>query len=97
MKRKVMDVSEITMKRLRDGKLVKELPELYELKDVIEINTWHDHDPVFNHTLNVMKNLLALEKKLGAKGNALLSRRIGFHTRRELLFLAAMLHDIAKG
>ncbi|MFH0869979.1 MAG: HD domain-containing protein [archaeon] len=93
----MLKLEDISIGKLRSGKLIKELPEIYELKKIIEINPWHDHDSVFDHTLSVMKNLSLVEKKLGKKGKALLGRKIGPHSRKGLLFLAATLHDIAKG
>ena len=72
------------------------MPELYELKKVIENNSWHNNDPVFDHTIATLEELDGLLKKAKGKINSRLNQKVDQHTRKELLFLSALFHDIAK-
>ena len=62
-----MKIADITIEKLRNGELADELPEFYELKDVIENNEWHNNDSVFNHTIVVLEKLEELLKKTNEK------------------------------
>ena len=75
----MVNLSKITVQEIKNGALKEVLPELYELKEVVENNGSHDNQPVFEH---VLTTLAALEQKATPK--------------RQLLFLAALLHDIGK-
>lgn len=72
------------------------IPEFYELKYVIENNEWHHKDSVFNHTVSVMLNLGKLFQKYNKRLTGHMNRKIGSYSARKLLFLSALLHDIAK-
>ncbi len=92
------NISCLNKTNIISGKLKTLVPELYELKDVVENSNdgWHDNESVFDHTLSVIS---ALEKLfLGAKGNIkkLLNQKIDKNTRKILLKVAAIFHDIAK-
>ena len=87
----------LNIKDVESGKLTEALPEFYNLKNYIENSRdrWHQQESVFDHTLSVMdalKKILseypALEKKFNQK--------IGKNTRRTLLEVATMFHDIGK-
>lgn len=73
---------------------MKELPEIYELKETVENNPWHNDDIVFDHVMAVMDSLESI--RLGSKASFYLNQHIDEHTRKEILFLAALYHDIAK-
>jgi len=88
-----MKVSDITIQKLKDGKLAKFLPELYELKDVIENNAWHKNDSVFSHTIAVLEKLEEIEKAASKNVNSCLNQRIGQHTRKQIFFLATLFHE----
>ena len=92
----MIEPDSITVKGLQSGKFLGTLPELYELKEVKENNKWHNHDSVFSHTISVLKNLERLLKKNPLPVSRRLQKIIGKHSSRQLLFLAAVLHDIAK-
>jgi UTP:GlnB (protein PII) uridylyltransferase len=81
---------------VKRGDFRRIIPEFYELDGVVEINSWHDHDSVFNHTINVLGKLEALVKKYENKLGEHLDEKLRVYTRRELLFASALLHDIAK-
>jgi UTP:GlnB (protein PII) uridylyltransferase len=92
----MLKISDIKAGKIRNSGLMEELPEFYELKAVMENNAWHNRDSTFNHTLTVMEELEKLLNKTGSRVKRHLAEKIGCHTRRELLILAALLHDIAK-
>jgi len=65
----MIKVSAINIKKLKDGEFKKELPEFYELKDVVENNAWHNDDIVFTHALMVLKKLGEITKRTSKKIN----------------------------
>ena len=83
---------------LVSGKLRTLVPELYELKEVIENSKdgWHDNESVFDHTLFVMSALEKLFLKIGKNLETILNQKIDKNTRKILLKIATMFHDIAK-
>src|SRR3989338_8341650 len=92
----MLKVSQITIERLRNNELAKELPEFYQLKDLVENNRNHNHDVVFEHSLNTaesMREQIASSPELIQR---LLENKVGEHTRKELLMLTTLLHDIGK-
>ena len=92
----MIELSSITIKNLKNNKLKKHLPEFYELKKIVENNDWHNKDNVFNHTLSVLKKLAQLFKQYRSELSKSLSKKINKYSRKQLLFLSALLHDIAK-
>ena len=93
----MIKVSAISIKKLRNREFQNELPELYELENFIENNAWHNNDSVFNHTLAVLDELEKLLKNINNKKiNFYLDQKVDGHTKRELLFLGALFHDIGK-
>jgi putative nucleotidyltransferase with HDIG domain len=89
-------ISDITITKIKNNELVKELPEIYQLKEVIENNDWHNHESVFDHTLTVLRELKKIIKDSSPKIKKELDRRIDNYRRKDLLFLAALFHDIGK-
>ncbi|MDP2670177.1 MAG: HD domain-containing protein [bacterium] len=92
----MIKVSAISIEKLRNGQFQNELPEFFELKSFIENNGWHNNDSVFNHTLAVLAELEKLLSDINDKINSYLNENIDTHTRKELLFLGTLFHDIAK-
>lgn len=87
--------------------LVNQFPELQgpelRLKETIENNDWHDNDSVYDHTISVFGNLLRdLEfsfisnESVRLHLNEQLNSTVGKTSRREILLMAAIFHDIAK-
>lgn len=77
------------------------LPELYQLKDVTENQSWHTHQTVLDHSVRTLKGLdmiLAshLPSTVRSYANAYLATSLDSYNRGELLRLAALLHDIGK-
>ncbi|MCX6764771.1 MAG: HD domain-containing protein [Candidatus Nealsonbacteria bacterium] len=88
---------DITIEKIEKGEFSIILPEFYELKKVIEDDGfWHSRDSVFNHTIGVLKGLGSFLKGANRKILNYLSQEITDHSRKDLLFLAALFHDIAK-
>jgi len=83
-------------KKIRRDELKGLIQEFYELKSVIENSDWHDNDSVFNHTLAVLRWLKKILKKTRIEILGYLNKKIDYCTRKELLTLAVLFHDIAK-
>lgn len=74
----------------------KLIPYISELKDAVENSRdgWHQKESVFDHTLSVfsaLQEIIAENKNL-----AFLNEKIEKHTRKEILEVATILHDIGK-
>ncbi len=83
--------------KLRSEEFADLIPELYELKEIIENDGYyHNNDSIFNHTLRVLEKLEESLKNVKDKVSDYLDQKITNHTRKELLFLATLLHDIGK-
>jgi UTP:GlnB (protein PII) uridylyltransferase len=91
-----LKLQKITPATVRGGDFIDSVPELYELSSVVENNEGHDHDDVFNHTVHVLGELVELIKDYEGRLGQLLGQRVVKYTRKDLLMLATMLHDIAK-
>lgn len=89
-------LSEFTVEKIKNREFEKVIPELYELENVIENNPWHDRDAVLNHVISVALELNNLLTEVNDKIKKFLNQKIKNHSRKELLFLAAVFHDIAK-
>ena len=92
----MIKVSDITIEKIRNGQLQNKLPEFFELKKCIENNNWHKNDSVFSHTLNVLEELKKLLKIINNKINSYLNQKIDNYSKRDLLFLSTLFHDIGK-
>lgn len=91
-----MKLSEITIKRIKNRELEEVVPELYELEEIIENNRSHNNDPVFNHTIAVLIELEKLFERVNKRIKNYLAQKVSSHLRKELLFFAAVYHDIGK-
>lgn len=93
----MIQVSAIGLKKIKSGVYTDELPELYELRDVVEDSrSWHKNDSTFDHTLRAWEKIEEVLKKVNNKINSYLAQKVGNHTRRQLLFLGILFHDIGK-
>ena len=94
--KKIKALTILDIKKIKRGEFANQIPEFYELKSVIENNDWHKNDSVFSHTLTVLGWLEKILKKTKRDILNHLSEKIDYCTRKELLMLAALFHDIAK-
>ncbi len=90
----MLKVGDMTIKNLKAGKFKFQLSEFYDLKKVIENNRFHNNQSVFDHTITALEKLTILLKNKVLK--SYLSKKIGDKTRKQLLFLATVFHDIGK-
>jgi putative nucleotidyltransferase with HDIG domain len=93
---KTIDLKQISVVAIKKGLLSNAVPELYELKNTIENNGWHNKENVFDHTLSVLDNLDTILSKTSEKIKKILSNKVERNTKAELLRAAALFHDIAK-
>jgi len=91
-----IDISILTEGNIKSGRLIKIIPELYELKKIIENNPWHNKESVFGHTLSVLENLEKIIRKSNEGTKQALNKIVDKNSRKRLLFSAALLHDIGK-
>ncbi|HEC64362.1 MAG TPA: HD domain-containing protein [bacterium] len=83
--------------KLRNKEFIDLIPEIYELEKVIENdNHYHNNDSVFDHIMSVLKGLEEILKSIKEKVSDYLSQKITNYSRKELLFLTILFHDIGK-
>ncbi|MFC1609250.1 HD domain-containing protein, partial [Patescibacteria group bacterium] len=92
----MIEASSINIEKLRGGQFQDELPEFFELKNCIEDDGWHNKESVFAHTMSVLEELEKLLRIVNDKINSYLNQKVDAHSRRDLLFLGTLFHDIAK-
>ena len=89
-----MRLLDLNISNITSEKFENELPELYELKTVVENSRQvHQHDSVFDHTLRVYEKLSLL---LSERRFPELDETIGGFTRKDLLLITALFHDLGK-
>jgi len=92
----MLKLSDITVKNIKSGSLEKDLPEFYKLKNVVANSSWHDEDIMFEHSLKVAVGVQKVLSNLPPKLNNKLNETVQNYTKKELLFIAAVFHDIGK-
>lgn len=90
------NISLLNKTNIKSGKLIDLIPEFYELKNVVENNDWHHKESVFDHTLSVLDNLEKAFRDLSKETKRFLNKKIDNNTRKNLLKIATLFHDIAK-
>lgn len=90
------NISILTKTNIKSGKLATQIPELYDLKRVVENNDWHYKENVFDHTLSVLDHLEKTLLNLNKKAKQYLDKKIDSVSRKNLLIIATVFHDIAK-
>ena len=91
-----LELSEITIKKIKSGELKEVIPELYELEEVIENNRSHNNESTLTHILSVRKELELLLEDVNEAIKRYLDSKIDSRSRKELLLFASLFHDIAK-
>lgn len=89
-------LSDITIEKIKSRNLEKIIPEFYKLEDIIENNPWHNRESVFDHTVSVLANLEKIVRNSSKDIKKALTEIIDKNSRRDLLYLATLLHDIGK-
>ena len=91
-----MKLSEITVDVVKRGKLKDIIPELYELKEVVENSDWHNQEVVFDHTIDVLENLGKVISDSNESIRKSLAEVVDINTREDLLRVSALFHDLGK-
>lgn len=94
--KKKISITLLTVENIKRGTLADVVPEFDELKAVIENNDWHNHEPVLNHLLSVAWHVKKIIRDASVRVRQHLNRKVDRRRRGELLYIAALLHDIAK-
>lgn len=95
-------LSTINPAKLRKGIYKKKFPEFYALKKIIENNSAHAKQNVFDHSLkaltayNKILSLDFLKNKQKRKIKKYLVLKTERYSRKDLLIAACLLHDIGK-
>jgi len=98
----MLEIEKFTIKDLREDKYLNDLPDFYDLKNVVEISAWHNNQTVFDHVVLVYENLLKsldgsfLPEDFQEKFKLMLGKRVGTKDVCELLKIATLFHDISK-
>lgn len=87
---------EPTIKKIKSRELEKLIPEFYKLEEIVENNPWHNKESVFDHTLSVLGNLEKIIRNSKKEIKPVLNKIIDKNSRKSLLYVAALLHDIGK-
>lgn len=101
MKKRLV-IFQINSDSLEKKEYIETLPEYYALAAVTENGSWHNHQNTLHHVTSVFKNLellLRFENKTDRQKKsvkAYLSTMVGTKTRKEILIVATLLHDIGK-
>jgi len=93
-----IQITDLTIENLRDRKFIQEIPEFYQLRNVVEnFPPWHYHESVFDHTLAVLEQeSLILQQIPDALRNYLRQKPFLQYSRQDLLHLSIVFHDIGK-
>lgn len=89
-------LTQLNYKDLRNGKYKGLIPEIYRLRNTVEVNSWHDNQNVFEHTVLVLRHLEDLLLNSGSDINKQMDFKLRKYRKRDLLKLAALYHDIGK-
>ncbi len=98
----IIPISDITSQNLLSRKYIRVLPEYYLLETVTENSIWHDHQVVLDHVIRVYEGLESIlhydfyEADYRIQLEQHLSEPVEKRTKKELLQVATLLHDIAK-
>ncbi|XOB46467.1 MAG: NUDIX domain-containing protein [Candidatus Nealsonbacteria bacterium] len=87
-------LSQINFKDIRNK--CPYIPELTDNIDIYENSMWHDHESVFEHTINVVEVISKMIENVKPKIKEYLAVKVDRYPKGKLLLLSALLHDIAK-
>lgn len=92
----MLKLSDFNLDKFINEEYFDTLPELYDLKEVIEYNIWHENESVFDHSLEVIYKFKEILSKLNDSLLNYLGEKVTYYSRKDILFLSILLHDIAK-
>lgn len=92
----MLPIAKITLEKIKNNTLTQELPEFYRLKNIVETNGWHNQDITFDHSGRTAKIITELLQTASERVRTYLAERVIQHTKKELLLLTALFHDIGK-
>ena len=90
----MIDILGITAKKLKTREYEAIFPEYYALEAIVENGHWHQRQNVLDHVIGVFAGLETI--LASTSFGSYLEETIGTKSRRELLVVATLLHDIAK-
>ncbi len=99
---KLIQIGSFSPESLADDSFSTGVPEFYKLKDVIESNDWHANQNIFDHSLDTARALRDITRfeyltsQESVNLHDYLAQYIDTHTRKQLLMMATLLHDIGK-
>lgn len=88
----MIDIKKVSLEGIKAGEFKNELPEFYDLKNIFENNLWH-HETTFEHVLSVFNkyNIFLDNYRVDYLNN-----KVEKNSKKELLKIAILLHDISK-
>ncbi len=108
-KQPLIAINTVTVSKLKSGALKDSFPEYYQLASVVENNPWHKNQNAFDHVVKVYSHLLETLKlhflnkdeqewvlRYIANSPSRKSNSKATYSRKDLLLIATLLHDIAK-
>mgnify|MGYP001558283385 CR=1 FL=1 len=99
---KILNVKKVTADSLASNEFLESIPEVYSLRNTIENNSWHIKHNLFDHTVRVLKNLdrilslKSIDNHIKEVVRKSINNKIDKHSRKDLLRITAILHDIGK-
>jgi hypothetical protein len=91
-----VSVRDLTAERIRNGDFENIFPALYKLKKVIENNSEHDNESVFDHTIRDLYMLEQIRKFCPKQIENYLNQQLDENTQWDTLYIGATFHDIGK-
>ncbi len=100
------NIEEFSSEKLNSGFYQDLLPDIYNLKQVVENGPWHLKQDVFSHTVRVVAEmelilsgssvLSDLSEEVRVRVEERLNQKIDNLTIRQLLIIVSLMHDIGK-
>jgi len=89
-------IRDITIDGLIKGEFIRQLPELYRLKNVKDNNTWHNDESIFDQKINTLRELERIRNAAPYIIQRYLDQTLDENTQWDTLYTAALLKDVSK-